>query len=198
MTTDDRAAHPRRSLLRRPRRRCHPRRPRRRRTCARELNEAFEEYGLLIFEDVEPTPKMQVAISTVFGPLKDHPSKAAPRAGGDDMLGVIEMRHEPNEGGAVRVDGRRAVAVAALALRPLLQRPAQPGRRAPRRRGPARRRADGLRRRHRPLRRDLARGAGPDRGRDGDLRDGRDHGQPPVRPARRFRRGRAGRRAPST
>ncbi len=71
-----------------------------------EINETFEEYGLLIFEDVEPTPKMQVALSKVFGPLKDHPSKAVPRAGGDDMLGVIEMRHEPNEPGAVRVGGR--------------------------------------------------------------------------------------------
>ena len=147
----------------------------------------------MIFEDVEPTPKMQVALSKVFGPLKDHPSKAVPRAGGDDMLGVIEMRHEPNEPGAVRVDGRAAVAVAAVALRPLLQRPAQPGRRAARGRGSARGRSDRLRRRHRALRRDLARGARPDRGRDRDLRDGRDHGEPPVRPAGRFRRGRAGR-----
>ncbi len=70
------------------------------------LSDAFEERGLLIFEDVDPTPEMQVAISTVFGPLKDHPSSATPRAG-DDMLGVIEMRHEPNEGGMVEVDGRR-------------------------------------------------------------------------------------------
>ena len=98
---DDRAADPRRPLVRRPRRRRHPRRPRRRRTCARSINELFEEHGLLIFEDVEPTPQMQVAFSTVFGPLKDHPSQAAPRAGGDDMLGVIEMRHEPNEPGTV-------------------------------------------------------------------------------------------------
>ena len=71
------------------------------------LNEAFEERGLLIFEDVDPTPEMQVAISTVFGPLKDHPSTATPRVGGDDMLGVIEIRHEPNEGGVVELDGRR-------------------------------------------------------------------------------------------
>ena len=49
---------------------------------------------------------MQVAISTVFGPLKDHPSTATPRVGGDDMLGVIEIRHEPNEGGVVELDGR--------------------------------------------------------------------------------------------
>ncbi len=70
------------------------------------LNQAFEERGLLIFEGVDPTPEMQVAISTVFGPLKDHPSSATPRVGGDDMLGVIEIRHEPNDGGVVRVDGQ--------------------------------------------------------------------------------------------
>ncbi len=70
------------------------------------LDEAFEERGLLIFEEVDPTPQVQVAISTVFGPLKDHPSSATPRVGGDDMLGVIEIRHEPNEGGRVRVGGQ--------------------------------------------------------------------------------------------
>jgi taurine dioxygenase len=70
------------------------------------LNELFEDRGLLVFENVEPTPAMQVALSNVFGPLKDHPSQAVPRAGSDDMLGVIEMRHEPNEPGTVRVDGR--------------------------------------------------------------------------------------------
>ena len=78
----------------------------RRRPCARRSTRLFEEYGLLIFEDVEPTPKMQVALSTVFGPLKDHPSQAVPRAGGDDMLGVIEMRHEPERAG--RGPGRRS------------------------------------------------------------------------------------------
>jgi taurine dioxygenase len=71
------------------------------------LNEAFEQQGLLIFEGVDPTPQMQVAISTVFGPLKDHPSKATPRVGGDDMLGVIEIRHDPEKGGMVEVGGRR-------------------------------------------------------------------------------------------
>ncbi len=67
------------------------------------LNALFETYGLLVFEDVEPDPKMQVALSTVFGPLKDHPSKATPRAGGE--LGVIEIRHEPDQPGKVRLNG---------------------------------------------------------------------------------------------
>jgi taurine dioxygenase len=71
-----------------------------------QVNEIFETYGLLVFENIEPTPTMQVALSTVFGPLKDHPSQATPRAAGDDMLGVIEMRHEPNEPGSVRLNGR--------------------------------------------------------------------------------------------
>jgi len=69
------------------------------------LNDLFEEHGLLIFEGVEPTPRMQVALSTVFGPLKDHPSQATPRAAGDDMLGVIEIRHEPDAPGKVVLDG---------------------------------------------------------------------------------------------
>jgi taurine dioxygenase len=71
-------------------------------TCA-ELVALFEARGVLIFEDVEPTPSMQVAISTVFGPLKDHPSKATPRAGGE--LGVIEIRSEANSPGVVEIDG---------------------------------------------------------------------------------------------
>lgn len=70
-----------------------------------EINEAFDEYGLLIFEDVEPTPVMQVTVSNVFGPLKDHPSKAVTRAS-DDLLGVIEMRHDPSSAGSVRVRGK--------------------------------------------------------------------------------------------
>jgi taurine dioxygenase len=71
------------------------------------INEVFEQYGLLVFEDVEPTPKMHVALSNVFGPLKDHPSQAVSRAGGEDMVGVIELRHEPNQPGAVLVGGER-------------------------------------------------------------------------------------------
>ncbi|MGZ6954581.1 MAG: TauD/TfdA dioxygenase family protein [Acidimicrobiia bacterium] len=73
-------------------------------TVRAELNELFERYGLLAFTGVEPTPAMQVAISTVFGPLKDHPSQATPRAGGE--LGVIEIRHEPNQPGIVRLAGQ--------------------------------------------------------------------------------------------
>ncbi|MEP6624128.1 MAG: TauD/TfdA family dioxygenase [Acidimicrobiia bacterium] len=69
-----------------------------------EVRDLFERYGLVVFTDIEPTPRMQVALSTAIGPLKDHPSQATPRAGGE--LGVIEIRHEPNQPGMVRLGGR--------------------------------------------------------------------------------------------
>jgi taurine dioxygenase len=70
-----------------------------------EIIEQFEEHGLLVFEGIEPSPVMQVALSNVFGPLKDHPSQAVTRAS-DDLLGVIEMRHDPNSAGSVRLGGQ--------------------------------------------------------------------------------------------
>ncbi|MCH7789560.1 MAG: TauD/TfdA family dioxygenase [Acidobacteria bacterium] len=71
-----------------------------------QISDLFEERGLLIFEEVEPEPELQVAISTIIGPLKDHPSKATPRVGGDGMLGVIEIKVEPSEEGSVRIGDR--------------------------------------------------------------------------------------------
>ena len=60
------------------------------------LRQLFIARGVLVFENMEPTPKMQLALSQVFGPLKDHPTKNVPRAEGD-MLGVIDMHLLPRE-----------------------------------------------------------------------------------------------------
>jgi taurine dioxygenase len=70
-----------------------------------QLNELFWDRGLLVFSDVEPSGEMQVALSEVFGPLKDHPSEATPRVEG--LLGVIEIKHDPDAAGMVEVDGQR-------------------------------------------------------------------------------------------
>lgn len=70
-----------------------------------DLNAIFEERGLIIFENVEPTAAMHVAISTVFGSLKDHPSPAVPRVDKDGMPGVIDMTYRPEKGGVVVIDG---------------------------------------------------------------------------------------------
>lgn len=78
-----------------------------------EINDVFQKRGMIVFEDMEPSSKMQVAVSTIFGPLKDHPTKSTPRDDetGDAALGVIDMHYVPNDdakaaGGIVEVDGK--------------------------------------------------------------------------------------------
>lgn len=79
-----------------------------------QLRDLFKQRGLLVFKDMEPTAKMQVALSKVFGPLKDHPTKTTPRDGetGDDADGVIDMHYDPEDtdggysGGLVKIDGQ--------------------------------------------------------------------------------------------
>ena len=74
----------------------------------RQLNEVFEDRGMIVFEGVEPSSEMQVEISRVFGPLKDHPVPTVDRADADKMLGVIEISNNP---GAciVEIDGKPLV-----------------------------------------------------------------------------------------
>ena len=72
-----------------------------------EINAAFEKYGLLLFEDIEPTGAMHVALSEVFGPLKEHPVTAVPRVERDTMPGVIDTRYLPGSAGEVEIDGVR-------------------------------------------------------------------------------------------
>ncbi|TAL02785.1 MAG: TauD/TfdA family dioxygenase [Rhodospirillaceae bacterium] len=73
----------------------------------KQINDVFEDRGLIVFEDVEPTSKMHVTISAVFGPLKDHPVKVVPRVDQDAMPGVIEMRHDPAAAGVVEIEGKQ-------------------------------------------------------------------------------------------
>ena len=73
----------------------------------RQLNDVFEERGLIVFENIEPSGQMHVALSNVFGPLKDHPVPSVPRVDQDTMPGVIDMQYDPDTGGLVEVNGRR-------------------------------------------------------------------------------------------
>jgi len=49
---------------------------------------------------------MQIALSDIFGPLKDHPSKAVPRVDQDAMPGVIDMTCPPWPEGRIHVNGQ--------------------------------------------------------------------------------------------
>jgi taurine dioxygenase len=78
-----------------------------------QINAVFEERGMIVFADMEPSAKMQVALSKVFGPLKDHPTKSTPRdeETGDAEQGVIDMHYKPkagsgDAGGLVEMDGQ--------------------------------------------------------------------------------------------
>ena len=73
-----------------------------------QLNDLFEQHGLIVFAEVEPSGAMHVALSEVFGPLKDHPSPAVPRVA-DAPPGVIDMTCLPGEPGAIEVGGRQVV-----------------------------------------------------------------------------------------
>ena len=42
-----------------------------------QIVDVFEDRGLIIFEGVEPSQKMHVAISNVFGPLRITPSRSS-------------------------------------------------------------------------------------------------------------------------
>ena len=72
-----------------------------------KINAAFEHAGMIVFEDVEPTNEMQVALSNIFGALKEHPVKSIARVDRDGLPGVIELRSAPESGGIVEFGGRR-------------------------------------------------------------------------------------------
>ena len=71
------------------------------------INALFEDKGMIVFENVEPSARMHVAISDVFGPMKDHPSPAVARVDSDGMPGVIDMACPANEDGVINVNGAR-------------------------------------------------------------------------------------------
>lgn len=82
-------------------------------TLRRRMQDLFVERGLIVFEDMEPTPEMQLALSTMFGPLKDHPTKSTPRADPELDPGVIDMKHkheaEYKDHGLTEVDGKKVI-----------------------------------------------------------------------------------------
>jgi len=70
-----------------------------------EINRIFESRGVLVFEEVEPSIQMQVALSNVFGPLKEHPVKVVSQVDQKTMPGVIEISNTA-VGGIVEIDGQ--------------------------------------------------------------------------------------------
>jgi taurine dioxygenase len=74
-------------------------------TC-QAIKQAFEDRGLLVFEDVEQSAQMQLAVSGVLGPLKEHPVASVTRADTDLAPGVIDFNTDPNDTVIVELDGK--------------------------------------------------------------------------------------------
>ena len=72
-----------------------------------QINDVFEDRGLIVFENVEPATKMHAALSTVFGPLKEHPNPAVARVDRNALVGVIDMHTKAGEAGVIELNGRR-------------------------------------------------------------------------------------------
>jgi taurine dioxygenase len=74
----------------------------------RRLVEVFEDRGMIVFEDMEPSSPLHVELSNVFGPLKDHPVPTVPRVDQGVMPGVIDMHYRPNptDNNLVEIDGK--------------------------------------------------------------------------------------------
>jgi taurine dioxygenase len=62
-----------------------------------QLRDIFEDRGLIVFEGVEASGKMQAELSKVFGPLKDHPTASTPRVSEDYVPGLIDMHSQPRD-----------------------------------------------------------------------------------------------------
>jgi taurine dioxygenase len=73
------------------------------------LRDTFEDRGFILFEDVDRTTQMQVALSEVFGPLEDHPFKAIARVDGDSHPGLIDIYVHPDDASIVELNGRQLI-----------------------------------------------------------------------------------------
>ncbi len=63
-----------------------------------QIKDVFEDRAVIVFEDIEQSPRMHVAVSNVISPLKDHATKDVPRVdAGDGVQGVIDMRHDAKD-----------------------------------------------------------------------------------------------------
>jgi taurine dioxygenase len=69
----------------------------------RRIKDAFEDRGVVVFEDVEPSGQMQLALSDVIGPLQDHAIKALRRVNQDLMPGVVDLDYKSN---IYEIDGK--------------------------------------------------------------------------------------------
>jgi taurine dioxygenase len=76
-------------------------------TVRAQIIATFEERGVILFEDVEPSSRLHVALSRLFGELKEIPATIVARTEQDTPPTVIDIRHDPEDAGIVEIDGKQ-------------------------------------------------------------------------------------------
>ena len=71
----------------------------------KEIDALFVRHGMIVFEGVEQSDEMQLALSRCFGPLKEHPLADVRRVDSERMPGVVKIGAEPADSGVVEIDG---------------------------------------------------------------------------------------------
>jgi taurine dioxygenase len=71
----------------------------------RQIRDAFEQHGMIVFEGMDQSNTVQIELSLVFGALKDHPVAAVDRPDPETMGGAIRVITDPAECDIVEIDG---------------------------------------------------------------------------------------------
>lgn len=72
-----------------------------------QLIATLDAHGVLLFDNVDPTSELHVALSRVFGSLKEIQAQVVARTEEDTPPTVIDIRHDPEDAGIVEIDGRQ-------------------------------------------------------------------------------------------
>ena len=72
-----------------------------------QLIAALDERGLLLFDNVDPTSELHIALSRVFGSLKEIQAQVVARTEDDTPSTVIDIRHDPEDAGIVEIGGQQ-------------------------------------------------------------------------------------------
>jgi taurine dioxygenase len=75
----------------------------------RRIRAVYEDRGLIVFEEVVGSSALQLELSRVFGPLRDHPLAGVRRVDQKTMPGVIDLNYHPDDANVVEIDGRRLI-----------------------------------------------------------------------------------------
>jgi taurine dioxygenase len=71
------------------------------------VTDILERRGLIVFEDMEPSSEMQLAVSALFGPVRHHAMKGVPRVETSSASSLMELNCHPGEADIFEIDGRQ-------------------------------------------------------------------------------------------